>query len=201
MTACGGDDVDDQVVNPVNPETGGGSSEIELTAENLAKYVTANISYNSNEWLYSADIQTSLMSSPFASILSGKDVKYGMRVYYETRYTSNDYGDIKAWWVNSDREYANVSGSNYQVSVYTPYYSGTTGYQGGKKVELDEIGIQLVADAMNYQETVYYLKELIDDGEATEADKNCTTNSLQKLKKSGTPLYGSSISCINIATL
>lgn len=178
LMACGGSD------DPINPtpkpdtisETDPTPTEMELTAENLAKYVTSNISYYSNEYLYTANIQTSLMSSPLASKVQGKQVKYGMRVLYKTRYTLDGYRNIEAWW--NDKKtggwtlYANGSGNNYLVSVYTPFYFRTTGYNYEKSREenLDEPEVDIVAEAMDYQKTIDYLEELIKQGKATKAD-------------------------------
>ena len=179
MAACGGDDSDDLNDNPINQnEDNQEPTDLELNAENLAKFVKANISYNADEWLYTANIQTSLMSSPLAGKVAGKEVKYGMRVYYETSYEDDDYEYIKVYILDNKtggyKLYANDNGNNnFQVSVYTPYYYSTVGQNKytKKKESLDRPRLDLLGDFGDYQKTIAFLEQLIQEGKATNNDK------------------------------
>ena len=133
----------------------------------FARYVKADINYDSDKWIYTANIQTSLMNSPLANDLRGKEVKYGMRVWYDTSYP-NGY---LVSWLESETAwiiYADGSNSKFQISVSTPFYYGTT---DKNREKLDEPDLGPAFEARNYQKSIEYLEEAIEKGYATEADK------------------------------
>ena len=177
FTACSKEE--ESIVNPTqNTDSGATSTEMKLTSENLAKYVTASISYDSDKSLYTANIQTSLMSSPLASKVQGKEIKYGMRVFIATNYTSSSYKNIEAFMLSINDSpnyaYATGTGNSYSVSVNNYPYLGMQGYDiiKNKTVWLDGVdySTSTMREFIINLDAIADLEKRIEMGTADEID-------------------------------
>ena len=180
LMACGGDS-DDPIENPTqNPTPDPTPNNIALTAENIAKYVSATISYNSDEELYTANIQSALANSPLASKIAGKEVKYYLKVYIvmkdwlKNNY-SDDYEDFSIHYIelSDNPAYATGTNNSYVLSVKNPAYFGIKAiYRHSSKYKeewLDECESDShLWDCAIWMQRIKAIEKRINEGQATE---------------------------------
>lgn len=181
MMACGGSDDSDDPINPT-PKTDPTPTEMELTGENIAKYVSATISYNSDGDLYTANIQSTLANSPLASKIAGKEVKYCLKVSivmedWLKKYYSDDYRDFTIFYVNfgDNPAYAIGTKNSYAISVKNPAYYGIKAVDQHsskyKEVWLDECESDShLWDCAIWMDSILEIEQRIKDGKATEKE-------------------------------
>lgn len=182
MMACGGgsDDSDDPI-NPT-PKTDPTPTEMELTAENIAKYVSATISYNSDGNLYTANIQSTLANSSLASKIAGKEVKYCLKVSivmqdWLKNYYSDDYRDFSIYYIelSDNPAYATGTENSYALSVKNPAYYGIKAIDRhsskNKEEWLDDCESDShLWDCAIWMQGIKAVEKRINDGKATEDD-------------------------------
>lgn len=171
LQACGGDDDASGGSNNGGGESG--NEEFELTAENLAKFVSASVNLDEDKKLWTAYINSSL-----AGQLSDKEIKYGMIVEMTTsRESFWGYTRLEANYGYFGEEnprngiYAQGSGSSYVVSAENLTYLGMKGYDGdiSKTVWIDEVYHD--GSMMTTEVLMRDMEKHIQEGTATEKEK------------------------------
>lgn len=180
FVSCGGDD-SNEPINPT-PKTDPTPAEMELTAENIAKYVSATISYNSDGDQYTTNIQSALANSPLASKIAGKEVKYCLKVSivmedWLKNYYSDDYRDFSIYYIKFGDNPAYVTGTknSYAISVKNPAYYGIKAIDRhsskNKEEWLDDCESDShLWDCSEWLDGILSIENRIKNGEATEKE-------------------------------
>lgn len=183
ITSCGSGSDDILITTPINP--GGGVPE-EKIEDVIAKHVTANISFNESQQLYTANIETSLSDK-----YPNKDIKYGMtadwglkihtstnKTYLEEDYYYRIYKNVQVEMLYNgsgddpiEGVYATGTGSRYTVSFEKPKYCGISHYNGEQRENLDEpmfFDDPTLTQFWNAWNMIGGIEKHIADGTATE---------------------------------
>ena len=160
-----------------------------ISVKELAKYVTANITYDETTYTWNATITSSL-----ANQFPGKNIEYAINAHLTTDYPIPSGAEeiIITWDAKTGgRVKATGSGNKYTAEVKSPQYWATTAkYNSFFEEYLEPNSEETFLDILFALDSYRELKERIDNGVATNKEKNVYEAIAAKIEQAyGKELY------------